>query len=1250
MKATSILILVSGLMAAVAEEIPCGKGAVFPKAGEKFAIEPGGWYHVSARFDNGEGTINTGVVARYFDARSRQVGSETVVSQWNATEAPLRRHAICQVPTNAVAATVSVARRGTGASTATDIRFDPSFDDWRDDSEGTLLLNGSFEEADLVPDFIDAWVAPKGGVRRIADSAHGRHALAFDGGTELCYAAAGAKALAVTANATLSGHVAVKGKGTLTCEWTFDNGAHEVRRFDGGDGWTDRSFVLTVPAGARTASLTLRAEGAVLADALYLGRAPYAESSLGAAVPVDEPIALAKNPMPKSEVKPYRGIPTWFIDGEPIVDALYTCRVKPGSAEHWFKYHREVIEAGQFPVFVIGDHVTPDDVGPDGVEEFLELIDFQVRFVLSVRPDARFLVWYQQYPTKSFAKAYPDELAKVEDTDQGFAHKIPGYSYGSEIWSRVFEGAVRKFFRAMSERDYGDRIVGFMPGFGNYGENNYGHLEGKYYLSPHDFSPAMSNFFRKWLLREYGGDAAAFGAAWGREGFNFAHAQVPTMLQRSPRLGGGFLDAKRQRQTIDYARCESFAILHRVDRMCRTAKLVTGGRVFTCSEISYLTGRHPHREMAPILESPWLDSFGPAPGYMNRGPGDDIPAFAPVASLRHHNKVYLFQSDVRSHRFGHPKKRFGEADTAEELLNLFLRETGKYMTEGLIPYHWTFDEWYRDPAIMGVVSNFDRLMRLSGEFPRDSVAEIAVVLDPLSLSAGNEYNYWRQPNTPGAHFSFNTRLEWHRLGTPYDLWLLDDLLASEELKRYKVIVLPAQVALTVRQRAAVRERFCRDGRTLVWMYAPGVFRADGPRLDYSADFADVTGFRLGERKGAVKLTLKPDARAMADAFGFRTDGDVLGWSKVGLYGGFSYPWDHENPKVWPPETFGARFSPAEEPGVTVLGRYADDGTPAAAVRRVGDSLSVFWGSDVLERDMLAAIARTAGVYFYTDRPAVVHANGNFCMVHVKEAGRYVVKLPRRVEAIVDLVTGERIASDADGFEREFGPKSTALVYCGNAADYEAAVRAVGATMKSIGERNARLRPNYAFQAVKTDLAVAAKVGEEASVDGAGFIRNWLFLGPFRSADYEGYAKDYLGGEAAAAPKAGDRVGELEWKPYRLSMGRIRAISNEIRLPYVNELAYYLSCEVISPDERDVLLAVGSDDGEKTWVNGRPVTAKDGRCRSCVPDSEMEPVRLRKGANLLLVKITQGKGGNGHAVRFLAPGSEQPLTDLKIRLR
>jgi hypothetical protein len=274
--------------------------------------------------------------------------------------------------------------------------------------------------------------------------------------------------------------------------------------------------------------------------------------------------------------------------------------------------------------------------------------------------------------------------------------------------------------------------------------------------------------------------------------------------------------------------------------------------------------------------------------------------------------------------------------------------------------------------------------------------------------------------------SFNRNLEWHRLGAPYDLWMLDDLLESNELDRYKVVVFPAQLALNVEQRRAIREKLERNGRTLVWMYAPGVFRADGTHLDISDGNTKICGFTLKKETAPCTLVMTPDKAAFKKAFGADVVEDRLGWSNTPLYGGFSYKIDYANPKPIPPQVFEARFIVKDDPGVNVLARYEDGGAPAAAVKRFPNHTSVFWGAGILNVSAFRVIAAAAGVHLYTDRPAVVYANENFGMVHLKEAGPVRVKLPRKVECITDLTDGSIIARDTDSFTVNPGAKGTCL--------------------------------------------------------------------------------------------------------------------------------------------------------------------------------------------------------------------------------
>jgi hypothetical protein len=70
---------------------------------------------------------------------------------------------------------------------------------------------------------------------------------------------------------------------------------------------------------------------------------------------------------------------------------------------------------------------------------------------------------------------------------------------------------------------------------------------------------------------------------------------------------------------------------------------------------------------------------------------------------------------------------------------------------------------------------------------------------------------------------------------------------------------------------------------------------------------------------------------------------------------------------------------------------------------------------------------------------------------------------------------------------------------------------------------------------------------------------------------------------------------------------------------------YCRTFIHSPEDRKVFLLIGSDDGERVWLNDSLVLSH--KCfRGSTPDNDLIKVRLRKGANKLLIKVTQDVGG------------------------
>ena len=155
--------------------------------------------------------------------------------------------------------------------------------------------------------------------------------------------------------------------------------------------------------------------------------------------------------------------------------------------------------------------------------------------------------------------------------------------------------------------------------------------------------------------------------------------------------------------------------------------------------------------------------------------------------------------------------------------------------------------------------------------------------------------------------------------------------------------------------------------------------------------------------------------------------------------------------------------------------------------------------------------------------------------------------------------------------------------------------------------------------------------------GAGpFIRDWLVCGPFRQA---GIA-DALG--LFDIPFGPEKPGQaVQWKA--MPRGDMAELSG--LFPDEMNCVAYLKTRITAPADCEATLLLGSDDGVKAWLNGT-VVHRNNVDRGLVVDQDMAPIRLKKGANELLLKITQGGGGWAACARILGTDGK-PLRGLRV---
>ncbi|MBN1917262.1 MAG: polysaccharide biosynthesis/export family protein [Verrucomicrobia bacterium] len=153
---------------------------------------------------------------------------------------------------------------------------------------------------------------------------------------------------------------------------------------------------------------------------------------------------------------------------------------------------------------------------------------------------------------------------------------------------------------------------------------------------------------------------------------------------------------------------------------------------------------------------------------------------------------------------------------------------------------------------------------------------------------------------------------------------------------------------------------------------------------------------------------------------------------------------------------------------------------------------------------------------------------------------------------------------------------------------------------------------------------------------AGYVTDWLVLGPFRKGEGQCFETAFAD-EKTAAPMRHEEAAGKVWR-HAESTGRVLDLGGLFEA--TENAVVYAHVYVESDDAQRVQLRFGSGGGAAIWHNGKLIYRSDVP-RPLTVDENSVDVMLTKGRNRFLFKVDEISGGWALSARLVAPDG-QPL--------
>ena len=382
-----------------------------------------------------------------------------------------------------------------------------------------------------------------------------------------------------------------------------------------------------------------------------------------------------------------------------------------------------------------------------------------------------------------------------------------------------------------------------------------------------------------------------------------------------------------------------------------------------------------------------LDIIVPQPSYAERVPGIGGATYLPFSSMTLNGKMMWNEFDLRTYWVSASANGVMSVLSSGMAMDFGQWQTmyRKYAGEMFATRNgfWFFDMIRGSQAAPEIAADVGETLkvvdRLQAKRPSPWRPTVALVIDEEGLLGWGDGLPF-----PGHTYamSHNQIRQLAGAGVPYEYYLAEDVLRHPEILDDMKTVVFLEWRKFDDRRLALMKRLSDGKRMLVFVSECG----------WLGGVKEATGFDVNFVGGGSHAVVP---------CGPMKDSTHCTWDAVMARELF----DETKPAIAQPS--GRRGNIVEAPGVTVLGRFADNNAAAIAICRKGQSRSIYISAPGgLTPGFFNRICRRSGAYVpvATDR-LQVNMNGDFISVHALATGHYDFKLPFAAK-VTNVKTGK----------------------------------------------------------------------------------------------------------------------------------------------------------------------------------------------------------------------------------------------------